>query len=151
MCDFFKYAGGIIFGAAVGCGFGLASFWLQRRWIAQGDFHVVIDDLIAKLHNLTRLGDPSKPSVSFQAEDKFLEESIPVLIVAARRVRRHITEEDRRNLDAALADYKEYRTKYHGMTGRCKIALEGQPEFAEAIHAKLEKIDECISNRLVPS
>ena len=149
MCDFLKYAGGVIFGAAVGCGFGLASFWLQRRWIAQGDFHVVIDDLIAKLHNITRVSDSTMPSVTYRAEDFFLQESITVLVVAARRVRRHISEDGRNNLDAALADYKAYQAKYRGITGRCKIALEEQSEFAEAIHAKLEKIDECISNRPV--
>jgi uncharacterized alpha-E superfamily protein len=146
MCEFIKYAGGIIFGAAVGCGFGLGSFWLQRRWIARGDFHAAIDDQIAKLDAIDRTNNLSKPLQTAAVEDLFLEESIPILITAARRVRRHISAEEWQNLQTALEEYKTYQKEHKGIDGRCLMAVKGDPTFSQALHAHLEKIDRCISN-----
>jgi hypothetical protein len=150
MCDFFKYAGGVVFGAAIGCGFGLLSFWLQRIWTVRDAFHTTVAEQIAKLDEIDRTHDAAKlPDATSKAEDLFVADSIPVLMAAARRVSRHIRPEHRSRLYARLADYKEYHAKNKGLTGRCLIAKAGSQTFSGAVHTHLERIDECITNNPV--
>ena len=149
MCDIIKTAIGPFLGAAFGCGFGIIGFWLQRRWVARDAFHLVVEEQIAKFQVITRASDPAKPSLSSKTEDDFVRESIPLLIAASRRVRRHIGENDRRSLDAAMEDYLAYHTKYQAITGRCLISLEGGQDFVEAIKTKLVKSDECVTDNPV--
>jgi hypothetical protein len=98
---------------------------------------------------ITKATDPAKPSLTYQAEDAFVRESIPILIAASRRVRRHIGVDARSRLQAALEDYQSYHANYRGIEGRCKIDLEHKPGFSETVHAKLEKLDECVTDNPV--
>lgn len=147
MCDTAVNIGLIVIGAIAAFGFGLLSFWLQRLWVARDAFHLVVEEQIAKLEIITK--DESKPIETSKVEDAFVKESIPVLIAASRRVKRHIGDEAWRHLDAALEDYRDYQAKYRGIEGRCKIDLEHKPGFSESVHAKLEKIDECVTDNPV--
>jgi hypothetical protein len=149
MCDFFKYAGGVVFGAAIGCGFGLLSFWLQRIWTVRDAFHMTVAERIAKLDEIDRVFDPARPDHFSKMEDLFVAESIPVLMAAARRVSRHIRPKHRSRLYARLEAYKEYHTKNKGLAGRCLIAKASSQTFSEAVHKHLESIDECITNNPV--
>ena len=149
MCDFIKYAGGVIFGAAVGCGFGLVSFWLQRLWMVRDSFHTTVAEQIAKLDEIDRLAAPAKPFQTAEMEDLFATDSVPVLVAAARRVKRHIRPSEQTGLDTRLADYKDYQAKNKGMTARCLIAKAGDKTFSEAVRYHLEKIDESVTSNPV--
>jgi hypothetical protein len=101
------------------------------------------------LDAIDRTDDPAKPIRIAEAEDLFVENSIPVLMEAVRKVRRHISAEQSIGLTVALGDYKQYQAKYRGITGRCKIALQEQPDFSKAVHTYLERLDYYVSNRPV--
>jgi hypothetical protein len=147
MCEIAGKVGLIVIGAIAAFGFGLLSFWLQKRWIARWDFHAVVDEQIAKLDSITN--GPNKNITNFELEDLFLQDSIPILIQAARRVGRHSRKSERHSLNLVLNEYKAYHAKYRGAKGRALIDIEGGQDFATAVQTKLEKIDKCISNNPV--
>jgi hypothetical protein len=148
MREILNAAIGPFLGAMFGCGFGVIGFWLQRRWTARDAFHLTVQEQIAKLQIITKAEDPAKPSLTYKAQDAFLQETIVVLIAASRRVKRHVGTDAVTNLDRALDDLRTYQEKYPGMTGRCLSAIEEVPDFSELILAKLEVIDQMVTDNL---
>jgi hypothetical protein len=139
----------IVIGAIAAFGFGLLSFWLQRNWAVRDAFHLTVAEQIAKLDEIDRIYDKARPDHFSKMEDLFVAESIPVLMAAARRAKRHIRVEERSSLYASLEAYKKYQAENKGIDARCKIDIAKAPKFSEAVHKHLETIDECITNNPV--
>jgi len=145
MCEFIKSTSAVILGAIVAYVFGLLSFRLQRRWIAREVFHTAVEEQIAKIEAIDRTNRLSKSVLAGDNEDLFLEDSVPVLIAASRRVKRHISASEWNRLRTGLDEYKEYQTEYKGVTRKCSDQLKGKPPFSQTLHTYLERIDACIS------
>jgi hypothetical protein len=67
------------------------------------------------------------------------------LIAACRRVARHAAAEEKHRLCTVLDEYKEFQTKYTGISRKCAEQVAGSPPFSKTLHAYLERIDDCIT------
>ena len=150
MLEIIKSSGGFIIGVLVTCVFGLASFWLQRRWLARGEFYTVVAEQLAKLDVTNFQANPGTPGRNAAAEDVFLKECLPVILAASRKVRPHITAYESKRLDKILSELKSYHAKANGLTSRCLDQNVGQPAFSIIVNDLLGQLHDSIPQKLLP-